>query len=219
MNKRALTRSCVCLLVFGLALPMVSNAARKLYRYYNAQGVMVVDYQVPSEYIRGGYEVINDEGDVLEVVPRELTPEERIHADAETKREKDAIIEAERVREWDESLLLRYSTMEDIEAARERALDNLRIRLSILSSNRRSLKQKVENYQAQAAEIERSGGTVGEARLRTTEELQVQIGATERAIVDRQGEIEELSANFQADIDRFAQLQDMVEFRRSAQNQ
>ena len=58
-----------------------------------------------------------------------------------------ASAEQQRLREWDESLLLRYSTVADIEAARERALRDLRIRLSILKGNKRSLKQQAENYQ------------------------------------------------------------------------
>jgi hypothetical protein len=71
--------------------------------------------------------------------------------------------------------MLRYSTVADIEAARDRALRDLQIRLSILKGNRRSLKQKVENYQAQAADLERRGMQVDVARLRTIEDLQSEI--------------------------------------------
>ncbi len=80
--------------------------------------------------------------------------------------------EQERLRQWDESLLLRYSTIEDIEAARSRALSSLLINVSILKSNTRSLKQQVENYQAQAANIERRGGEVDVQRLGAIEDLQ-----------------------------------------------
>ncbi len=176
---------------------------------------MVVDYRVPAEYVSGGYEVINDEGVVLEIVPRELTPEEKEAAEVQRKLEEDARAEEERLRQWDESLLLRYSTAADIEAARERALDNLRIRMSILKGNRRSLKQKIENYQAQAAEIERSGREVDEKRLRIIRDMQQEIGATERAIADREREMDELADSFQMDIERFEKLQDMVDLRRS----
>ena len=71
--------------------------------------------------------------------------------------------------------MLRYSTIEDIEAARERALRDLRIRVSILKSNKRSLKQQVENYQAQAADLERSGKEVDVERLQVIEDLQGEI--------------------------------------------
>lgn len=198
------------------ALVMVSAAhAEKLYRYRNAEGNVVVDYRVPAEYVGSGYEVLNDEGVLLKVVPRELTEEEKLAEDAQRKLENEAQAELERLRKWDESLLLRYSTVVDIEAARERALDDLRIRMSILKGNRRSLKQKVENYQAEAAEIERLGRKVDEKRLQNIRELQREISATERAIKERQGDIEEVSASFAEDIERFEQLQDMVELRRT----
>ncbi|MEZ5568476.1 MAG: hypothetical protein R3E54_09085 [Halioglobus sp.] len=202
--------SLVCLLAFA---PLLE--ARELYRYRNDQGNVVVDYQVPAEYVGKGYEVLNDEGMVIRVVPRELTEEEKKAADAQKKLEEAARAEQERLRQWDESLMLRYSTVADIEAARERALSNLRIRLSILKGNRRSLKQKIENYQAEAADIERSGRQVDMARLRAIEELQEEIGATERAIADRKREIEDVSAAYQTDIERFEQLLEVVELRRT----
>lgn len=204
------------LLVFLLTLGSVpAEAARNMYRYYNDQGHMVVDFQVPAEYVSKGYEVVNDKGVVIQVVPRELTEEERQVKDAQEKLDAQAMAEEERLRKWDESLLLRYSTIEDIEAARERALQELRIRVSILKSNRRSLKQQVENYQRQAADMERRGQKVDNARLSAIEQLQGEIDATDRAIVDRQREIDEVNAVYQQDIERFQMLLEIVELRRN----
>jgi len=207
----AVARRCVVLLLL-FALPA---GADELYRYRNDQGNVVVDYQVPAEYVTGGYEVLNEEGMVIRVVPREPTEEEKKAADARRKLEEQANAERERLRKWDESLMLRYSTVADIEAARERALANLRIRLSILKGNRRSLKQKIENYQAEAADLERAGREVDMGRLRAIEKLQSEIASTERAIADRQREIEEIAADYQADIERFEQLLEVVELRRN----
>ena len=189
--------------------------SRDLYRYYNDEGNMVVDYQVPAKYVGGGYEVLNDVGVVIRVVPRELTEEEKQAADAQQTLEQQALAEQERLRKWDESLLVRYSTIADIEDARERALSELRIRVSILKSNKRSLKHQVENYQAQAADLERSGQQVDVARLRVIEELQGEINITDRAIADRQLEIEQVAAAYQLDIERFEMLLEVVELRRT----
>ena len=105
--------------------------------------------------------------------------------------------------------------MADIEAARERALRDLRIRVNILKSNKRALRQQVENYQAQAADIERRGQQVDAERLKAIEDLQDEIAITDRAIVDRQQEIEKVSQAYQQDIERFEMLLDVVELRRS----
>jgi hypothetical protein len=189
--------------------------ARSLYRYYDAEGKMVVDYRVPAEYVGKGYEVLNDKGVVIQVVPRELTEEEKAQRDVEERLQLEAEAEQERLRKWDESLLLRYSAVEDIEDARERALRDLRIRVSILKSNKRSLKLQVENYQKQAADLERAGKAVDLERLQTIEELQGEIASTDRAIADRQQEIEQVSGAYQQDIDRFEMLLEVVELRRS----
>jgi hypothetical protein len=197
-----------------LTSPIIASA-KDLYRYINNEGNMVVDDHVPPKYAAKGYQVLNLEGVVLKVVPRELTDGELAQRGVAEKQVQDAAVEEERLQLWDESLMLRYSTIEDIEAARERSLRDLRIRVSILKSNTRSLKQQVENYQRVAAGIERSGGTVGIERLTLIEELQFEIGATERSIADRQAEVALVKEGFQDDIERFEMLLEVVELRRS----
>jgi hypothetical protein len=205
--------------IWVLLLSLASVAeAKPLYRYRNAEGIVVVDYQVPSDSVGRGYEVLNDKGIVIEVVPRALTAEELKAKDAEKKREQEARAEEERLRKWDESLMLHYSTIADIEDAKRRGLGELQIRLSILKSNRYSLKQEVENYQAQAADTERAGESVDVERLRTIEGLQESIAVTELDIKQREKEIRALEAAYQADIERFKMLQDVVELRQMLSN-
>jgi len=203
---------CIAALLQGLSPVALS---RDLYRYYDGEGKMVIDYRVPTEYAGAGYEVLNEDGVVIKVVPKELTEEEKQQRNALEIQQAAAEAERERLRKWDESLLLRYSTIADIEDMRERSLRDLRIRVSILKSNRRSLKQQVENYQSQAADLERSGREVDVDRLQVIEELQREISATDRAIAEREREIQEVSTGYQADIERFAQLLEVVELRRS----
>ncbi len=214
LPTRSLRRLTLPTLIFAVGLSC-SAQARNLYRYINDEGNVVMGFNVPAQYVAKGYEVVNEDGVVIRVVPRELSDEERQVQDAQKKLEEKAQDEKERLQNWDESLLLRYSTVADIEAARERALRDLRIRVSILKSNKRSLKQQVENYQAQAADIERRGQQVDVARLSTIEDLQGEIASTDRAISDRQKEIADVSAAYQADIERFKMLLEMVELRRS----
>lgn len=206
-------KSGIAFAAFILLLIAAASEARNMYRYTNADGVTVVDYQVPVVYVSTGYEILNEEGVVLEVVPRSLTEEEKKDRNAQQELEAQAKAEQRRLQEWDESLLLRYSTVADIDAARERALRDLRIRLSILKGNRRSLKQQVENYQAQAADLERSGQQVDVARLVAIEDMQTEIGTTERSIADRAQEIEDVSDAYQRDIERFEMLLEVVELR------
>lgn len=202
-----------------LTVATVTEAASQLYRYRNTEGVVEVGFHVPVDSIGGGYEVLNLDGMVIKVVPRGLTAEERKAQDAEKRREEEALAEQERLREWDESLMLRYSDVLDIEAAQKRGLGDLQIRVSILRGNRRALKQKVENYQKQAANLERSGMAVDVERLRVIESLQGEIVLTDRAIADRQEDIEALARSYAADIERFEMLLEVVELRRTLRSE
>ncbi len=176
---------------------------------------MVVAYQVPPEFIANGYEVLSPTGALLSVVPRQLDEGEREDLDSQARRERDAAEEQARLRQWDESLLLRYSTIEDIEAARDRALRDLRIRVSILKGKLRSLKQQVENYQSLAADQERVGNSVNAEHLTAIDDLQSEIASTERAVNDRQAEIAEVETSYERDIARFSTLLEVVEMRRA----
>jgi Skp family chaperone for outer membrane proteins len=216
MTFRILTHRLAFLWALLLVIPLGAHAASEnLYRYRNAEGIVVVGFQVPVDSVSGGYEVLNQKGMVIKVVPRELTEEERQSKDVEEKLQRDAIAEQERLRKWDESLMLRYSVIADIEDARRRALSDLQVRLSILNNNRRGIKRQIELYQAQAADTERAGGDVDVERLRVIEELQNEIKVIERDINKRRLEIKELSASYDADVSRFEMLQEAVELRRT----
>lgn len=197
-----------------LVLPSLAES-REMYRYVNQDGNRVIGYQVPPEQVALGYEILNEKGVLIDVVPPILDEEARASMDAQQRRDSAAEAERKRLQKWDESLLLRYSTTEDIEAARDRALRDLRIRVSILKGKQRSLKQQVENYQAEAADQERRGASVDKSHLKAISELQSEISATERSIAERQREIAAVEADYQRDIDRFSTLLELVEMRRA----
>jgi hypothetical protein len=193
-------------------------AAKELYRYTDASGVPVMNDRLPPEAIKNGYEVLNDQGVVVRIVPAQMTPEEVAELDEQAARER-AARDAKVVQEQkDQLLLMRYSSISDIEAARERALQSIRIRLSILRSNIRSMVQQVENYQAAAANIERSGGTVDQERMGEIESVRERLASTQRQLSDRELEMEQVKADYQTDIDRFQHLLDQVELRRKMSN-
>ncbi|MDJ0877100.1 MAG: hypothetical protein QNI86_00745 [Halieaceae bacterium] len=204
-------------LTAGLALAVSVSAARGaeyLYRYVNDEGITVINYNIPPEYVHKGYEILNADGSVYQVVPRSLTDEELADQSSSAYEARVAAEEAERLRKWDESLLLRYSSIEDIEAARDRALSELRIRISILRSNVRSLKVQVESNQERAADIERRGEPVPMELIAAIDGLRSEIAETERSIEERTREVDVVNQGFQRDIDRFALLLDKVELRR-----
>jgi vacuolar-type H+-ATPase subunit I/STV1 len=198
-----------------MLLVSVSTQADNLYRYKNDVGGTVVDWRVPPEFAGRGYEVLNAQGQVVEVVPRQLSSGELQNKDLVKRLQQEATVERARLAKWDKFLLLRYSTVEDIDAARDRALRDLKIRLSILASNQRTARNRLESVLARVADMERRGDVPLEQDLDAIAALRADIANTGRAIKEREAQVLEVTDSFDEDRSRFIQLQDVVLLRRS----
>jgi vacuolar-type H+-ATPase subunit I/STV1 len=193
-----------CLVLAALLLT-THVSADNLYRYKNDVGGTVVDWHVPAEFAGRGYEVLSLQGEVPELKNKDLVK----------RLQQDAAVERARLAEWDRFLLLRYSTVEDIDAAQERSLRELKIRLSVLFSNRRSARTRLEKVLARVADLERRGEAAQQQDLDTIAGLRAEIESRSRAIADRETQVVAVTKEFNDDRDRFAQLQDVVLLRRS----
>ncbi len=206
--------ACAIALLLAGATVSARDAEIRLYRYTNVDGVMVIDDRVPIEHAGQGYEVITEKGEVLEVIPRALTEAER-QAQAEVLRQQQIEAEAaEKARNRDKNLLLRYSSIADIQAAKERSMSELEIRIGILKSNRIGLKAKLDSLQAQAADIERRGQEVGLDQLKAMDDLRIELQSTEQSIRSREEEIARVVADYDDDMERFDELMTIVKAHR-----
>ena len=214
--KPIVTRFSIPIALFvAMLLVSVSTQADNLYRYKNDVGGTVVDWRVPPEFAGRGYEVLNAQGQVVEVVPRQLSSGELQNKDLVKRLQQEATVERARLAKWDKFLLLRYSTVEDIDAARDRALRDLKIRLSILASNQRTARNRLESVLARVADMERRGDVPLEQDLDAIAALRADIANTGRAIKEREAQVLEVTDSFDEDRSRFVQLQDVVLLRRS----
>ena len=175
----------------------------------------VINDRLPPEFAALGYEVLSETGVLLRVVPPKKTPEQLEALDAQESEVERAQRQAEQQRKADELLLIRYSSIDDIKAARERSLQALQIRANILRSNLRSMAQQMGNYQAEAAAIERLGQPLDQERIDAIQDLRARIETSQLALSDREQEVKEVTQAYQADIDRFQHLMDQVMMRRS----
>ena len=138
---------------YSLALVMLASAlagAAELYRYVDDKGVTVLDRQgVPPEYIGKGYEVLNEQGRVVRVVPPAPSREEmQRQLDAKARASSDA------------QLLRLYTSVEDVDRALERKMAELDGLIGVARGNQQSLRTQQANLQSQAAESERAGREV-----------------------------------------------------------
>ena len=182
-------------LLLSVLLPALAGAG-ELYRYVNDKGVIVLDRQgVPPEYIGKGYDVLSDQGRVVRVVPPAPTAEERQR------------LQAQQAQATSDAQLLRlYSSLDDVDRARERKLTELDGAVGAARGNLQSRRTQQANLQGQAAEQERAGRVVPESLLVQISNIKGEQESLLKDIERFEETRKQASAGFVADRARLAQL-------------
>lgn len=179
-----------------LGLLVTTAAQAELYRYVNRQGVVVLDRQgVPPEYVGNGYEVLNEQGRVLRVVPRAPTIEEL--------RERAA---AARQAQADLQLRQRYASLSDLEQTRAQRLRDLDSFVGVNRANLQSVNGQLRGLERQAAERQRAGQALPAPLLQKIEDLRLERSRLDGELRRLDGVRENVEAEFAADRARLEQL-------------
>ncbi len=182
------------LLLLG-AVPSLAGAA-ELYRYVNDKGVTVLDrLGVPPQFIGNGYEVLNEQGRVVKVVPP-----------APSEAERQRLAEEKAMASSDAQLQRLYSTVDDVERARVRKLEEIDGQTSVAKANQQSLRTQQAAFQAQAADIERAGRQVPEHLLVQIDNLRAEQANLDKEIRRYADMRKQVDASFQADKQRLKYL-------------
>ena len=176
-----------------LALALLSPAAAlaaeapgmQLYRYVDSRGVTVLDRQgVPPEYVANGYQVLNAQGRVIQVVPPAPTAEQIRQAEAD-KLQADA----------DAQLLSLYSSVADVDRAKSRKLAEIDSLISVAQGNIQGLASQQTGLQSQAADLERAARPVPQS------------------LVDQLSDVRDQRQRLQTDILRYQRARTLAESR------
>ncbi|GAA5319778.1 MAG: hypothetical protein Aseana_18410 [Candidatus Pelagadaptatus aseana] len=187
----------VGLLVASQGWAQKDNKPRKLYyRYVNEQGVRVIEHSIPPAYAQKGYEVVTLGGEVVRVVEPAISSEA-------AEQQKLAREEAEKLAAWDTELKRRYSSVRDVEAAKQRKLNELNGNIAILDSNISSLKSQIAQQHANAAESERQGRKIPQAVVDALAGLEEELVLTEELLRERQKQYRQVSDKYDRDRERF----------------
>ncbi|BAP42287.1 putative methyl-accepting chemotaxis protein [Pseudomonas sp. StFLB209] len=181
----------VLLLVsFGQGAAMAAEPPEVLlYRYVDSRGITVMDRQgVPPEYAGKGYQVLNAQGRVVQVVPPAPSAEQIRQAEA-AKAQAGA----------DAQLLRQYRSVDDVERAKARKLAEIDALIGVAQGNTQGLAAQQASLQGQAADLERAGRAVPQNLIDQMNDLRDQHNALKAEISRYQ------QARQQAESD-FAQL-------------
>ena len=189
-----------CWLIILLCTSQALQAqTAQLYRYVDNNGVTVLDNRVPPDIISRGYEIIDSQGRVKEVIPAAPTPEE-------LQAMREARAEQERQQQSDMTLLRLYSSVGDLDRARDRQIFQIENLILTSKSSIDGLQVQREELQRRAAIQERAGREVDEQILKDLADVDAETRRLERLISSKQLEIQEVNAHFAAQKERLSFL-------------
>jgi len=183
------------LALLAIAFCKFASAAPPLFRYKNTEGVTTTTYVLPPEFSGKGYEIINDKGDVLEVVKP-----------APTASEKQAAMDAIEQQKYDKSLLLKYDSLAELMKAQKRKSEELDAKMSVLKGNLSNIRAQIDAEQQKAANYEREGRPVPEVTLKALETAYANYEQTESSMHEREKEIADEKGRYEQELDRYKQL-------------
>lgn len=189
----------------ALALPLASWAGT-YFRITNAAGGTELKETITPTEARRGYEIVSEHGRVIEVVGPELTADQFAKLSVEEQQARLEREKQDREAQYDLSLLLKYSSIDDLEAERRRKLGEFDINISILKGNLTVLRENAERQRARAAAIERDGRAVPEKLQQHIVEIEAEMTETLTSITARENEKSAVGEHYDADAARLSGL-------------
>lgn len=187
--------------VVALLVATVAEASR-MYRYTDDNGRMVISNTIPQEASKRGYDILNEQGRVIETVDPAPTAEEIAAREAEKQRQREAEIQ----RQEDQRLLERYSHPDEAVRAMYRKVQELQGLNQLKRGNISVIVSQLDNEQSRAANLERSGREVPQSTLQKINRLESQVRDIEAEIASQNAEVDALKAKFLRDIKRLEEI-------------
>ncbi|HET8848349.1 MAG TPA: DUF4124 domain-containing protein [Marinobacter sp.] len=183
-----------------LVLPM--SALANMYRYTDENGRLVIGSTIPQEATKRGYDILGNNGRVIETIAPEPTAEELAAREAAKQRQK----QLERQQEEDRQLLKRFSHPDQAVRAMHRKINELEGVIQLKRGNISVISSQLDSEQSRAADMERAGQEIPETTLEKIRRLESQIREIEREISAQQQDIAVMKKDYEADIKRLEQI-------------
>jgi len=193
------------ILVFSLLLVGAndSEAKKRLYRWVDDEGNVTFSDQVPPDQVQHKRETLNENAEVLNVVERAQTPEERERQKRleQLRKEQEKIIAKQAAA--DKVLLATYRNLDDMYRALDNKLALLDGKKRVIDGNKRRFEQQLFQQEDQAANLERNGQKIPEKLLKDIEGSRRQIALAEQDLARHEKDRAVAEREFRADIARF----------------
>jgi hypothetical protein len=195
-----------------LALALVPGPGEaRMYRWVDDDGVVHYTDQLPPTQVEKGHTKLNEQGLKTETVAPAQSLEE-VQRDRELERlrsQQQRLVEQQNAA--DRVLLRTYRSVDDLNMARDGKIAAIDVLIGVARGNIRRQQDWLRNLRTEAANQERAGKSVPPHLTESMEKTERYIRESYAAIVEREQEKERIRADFDRDLKRFRQLNDLPE--------
>ena len=182
------------------------DAWSAMYRWVDEDGTVHYSDKLPPEAIRREREVLDDQGRRLNVYP----PAKTLAQKAEEARQREAAAaeqaRLEEEKRKDRVLLQTFTTVEEIEMARDDRLAQIEAQIAIAESKLERLRREQDQLRQRVEAIEKQGNPVPPQLQENYDTARQSLLDNEKFLQARRAEHAELAEKFAADIERFKAL-------------
>ena len=208
MRRTALLLLPALLLAASAAAPVraTDNSSVVHYRWKDAAGVVHFSDTIPASALAGGYDIVNNDGQVVRHVSRELTPAERQAAAAEAARVAAARRAAQQQSLEDTQMLSAYPTDKDLQQSQQAQLQQIQTDIATLETNLRSQESTLTDLLAHAADLEHSGKPIPAFVNTRISEQRESVSEERNALTKRRADLANAQMKFAAQLQRYRML-------------
>ncbi|MCC4271298.1 DUF4124 domain-containing protein [Marinobacter nauticus] len=200
--RHHLTVSPVVAGVAAFGLLFAAGAQATMYRYTDENGRLVISNTIPQEATKRGYDILSNNGRVVETIAPAPTAEEIAAREAEKERQKQLELQQEQ----DRLLLKRFSHPDQAVRAMHRKIRELEGIIQLKRGNISVISSQLDSEQSRAADMERAGRDIPETTLEKIRRLEAQIRDIEREISAQRQDIVEMKRAYEEDIKRLEEI-------------
>lgn len=208
MVELGLKRASALLLALGLVYGAPA-VAEDVYRWVDENGKVHYGRTLPPEYANKPYDILNDQGVVIERVTdplaRQKAPKDKdgrvVVVKEEPEDEDDDLLQS------DQLLVLRYHSIEEIEEAMEVEVAQLKYDTLLINQSRASAMTALVGQVRSAANRQRAGLPVEAETENDINSLRQSIRRSERSLAALQEREEKIRASFLGHLERYRYLQ------------
>ncbi len=190
-------------LIAGLAISF--PVAAKLFKWVDDNGTTHYGETVPPEYAGKDREELNQSGRVVNSI-EVMTPEKRAAMQEEAAKKREDARAALEQQRHDRTLINTYTSVQEIDLARHRSLQQVDARINFLNANIKAANERISALQTESDNLTKANQKIPDSLREDLQDAQDRLDKLNQDLKKPNDEKTALEARFDADKARYIKL-------------